>query len=166
MILFQFTPKQLMHFPQPAFLRERRVVEVAWIDSEIRGDVVADHFEPAALLGGELLACAFLLRQPRFEVRVDALGEWDEFVVLVDGEADEGDEVGQDAFRGRAFDLGFIEGGVGLPELGFGPEMRWFLDRVGQFFDVFEPEGLLVGSIIENLEGGDFVFVVLDEFFE
>ena len=93
--------------------------------------MVADHFEPAALLGGELLACTFLLRQPGFEVRIDALGEWDEFVVLVNGEADEGDEVGEDAFRGRAFDLGFIEGGVGLPELGFGPEVRRLLDGVG-----------------------------------
>ena len=133
-------------------MRKRRVVEVARIDSEIRGDVVADHFEPAALLGCELLACSFLLRQPRFEVRVDSLGEWDEFVVLVNGEADEGDEVGEDALRGRAFDLGFIEGGVGLPELGFGPEVRRLLDGVGQLFDVFEPEGLLVGSIIENLQ--------------
>ena len=135
-------------------------------DSKIRGDVVADHFEPAALLRRKLFTAGFLLRQPGFEVGIDALGEWDEFVVLVDGEADEGDEIGQDAFRGCSFDLGLIEGGVGLPELGFGPEMRRLLDRVGQFFDVFEPEGLLVGSIIENLQGGDFVFVVLDEFLE
>ena len=155
-----------MHLPEPTFLRKRCVVEVARIDSKIRGDVVADHFEPAALLGSELLAAGFLLRQPGFEVGVDALGEWDEFVVLMDGEADEGDEVGQDAFRGGSFDLGLIESGVGLPELGFGPEVRRFLDRVGQFLDVFEPERLLIGSIIQNLQGGDFVFVVLDEFFE
>ena len=59
--------------------------------------MVADHFEPAALLGGEFLTSDFLLRQPGFEVGVDAFGERDEFVVLMDGEANERDEVGQDA---------------------------------------------------------------------
>ena len=94
-----------MHLPKPALLRKRRIVEVTWINSKIGGDMVADHFEPAALLGCELLTAYFLLGQPGFEICIDALGERDEFVVLVDCKADEGDEVGQDASRGCSFDL-------------------------------------------------------------
>src|SRR5690242_7659234 len=81
------TAKQLMYFAKSAFLREGSVVEVRWIDAEIGCDVVPDHFQPAALLGCKPLADAFLLRQPRSEVGVDALGERDEFVVLMNGEA-------------------------------------------------------------------------------
>ena len=80
--------------------------------------------------GVNLFTSTFLLSDPGFEVCVNALGERDEFVVLMDGEADEGYEIGQDPFRGCAFDLRLVEGGVGLPELGFGPEVRRFLDRV------------------------------------
>jgi hypothetical protein len=53
-----------------------------------------------------------------------------------------------------------------LPKLGFGPEVRRLLDGVCQFFDILEAKGLLIGPIIQNLQGGDFVFVVLDEFLE
>ena len=59
--------------------------------------MVADLFQPPALLGGELLACRFLLRQPRFEVGGDALGERHQFVVLVHREAHQRHEVGEDA---------------------------------------------------------------------
>jgi len=59
--------------------------------------MVADHHEPAALFFGEALPARFLLRNPGFEVGVDTLGEGDKFVILVHGEAHEGDEVGEDA---------------------------------------------------------------------
>src|SRR4030065_84455 len=38
-----------MDFSEPALLRERRVFEIVWFDAEVRGDVVADHFEPFEL---------------------------------------------------------------------------------------------------------------------
>ena len=66
-----------------------------------------------------LLGC-----EPRLEVGVDAFGEWDEFVVLVDGEAHEGHKLGEDALGAGAFDSGFFQRGVGLPELGFVPQVR------------------------------------------
>ncbi len=96
------------------------------------------------MFGSELFAGGFLLSQPRFEVGVDPLGKGNKFVVLVDGEANERDEIRQDPLGGCALNLGLIESGVGLPELGFGPEMWRFLDRVGEFFDVFESEALFV----------------------
>ena len=94
------------------------------------------------------------------------LGEWHEFVVLVDGEAHQRHEVGEDAFGAGAFDLGFFQRGVGLPELGFVPEVGRLFDGVGEFFDGLEGEALFVGFAVEHLQGGDFVFVVLDELLE
>jgi hypothetical protein len=67
--------------------------------------VVADHSEPAALFRRELFPGGFLLRQPGFEVCIDAFGEWDEFIVLVDGKADERNQVGQDTLGGCSLDL-------------------------------------------------------------
>jgi len=57
---------------------------------------------------------------------------------LVYGEADEGDQIRQDAFSAGAFDFGLFKRGIGLPELGFVPQVRGLLDGLGQFFDVIE----------------------------
>ena len=84
----------------------------------------------------------------------------------MDGEADEGDEVCEDAFAARAFDLRLLQRSIGLPELGFVPEVGRLFDGVGEFLDVFERQPLLVGLAVEDLQGGDFVFVVLDELLE
>ena len=48
--------------------------------------------------------------------------------------------------------------------MGFIPEVRRLLDSIGKFFDGFKGETLLVGLGIKNLQCGDFVFVVLNEF--
>ena len=80
--------EQLMHLAEAAVQRERRVFEVIGLDAQVRGDVVADHLQPTPLFLGEWLAAALLARQPGLEVGVDALGEGDEFVVLVDGKSD------------------------------------------------------------------------------
>ncbi len=74
------------------------------------------------MLGGE----------PGLEVRVDALGEGDEFGVLVDGEMHEGYEVGEDAFAAGASDLGFLYGGVGVPDLRFIPQVVRLFNGVGE----------------------------------
>jgi hypothetical protein len=49
---------------------------------------------------------------------------------------------------------------------GFRSTGRWGLQRVGQGLQVFELEGRLGGAAIEDLERGDFVFVLLDELLE
>jgi hypothetical protein len=46
--------KQTMHFPKPTFLREGRILEIVRFNDKIRCDVVAEHFQPVALLVGEL----------------------------------------------------------------------------------------------------------------
>ena len=89
---------------------------VVRFDTEVGGDVVADHFEPAELFVGErLFAARGRSYKPGVEVGIDAFGERDEFVVLVDGEAHERHEVGEDASAAGAFDSGFFQRGVRVP---------------------------------------------------
>ena len=82
------------------------------------------------------------------------------------GEADEGDEVREDALAARAFDLRLLQRGVGLPELRFVPEIGRLFDGVGQILDVLELQPLFVRLAVEDLQGGDLVFVLCDELFE
>jgi hypothetical protein len=70
---------------------------------------------------------------------------------LVNGKTDEGNEVRQNALPARAFDLGLLQCGVGLPELGFVPEIGWFLDGGGQILDVLELQPLFVRLAVEDL---------------
>ncbi len=65
-----------------------------------------------------------------------------------------------------AFDLAGFQRGVGLPELGFVPQVGRFFDGVVEFFHRLEGEALFVGLAVEDLQGGDFVLVVGDELFE
>ena len=82
------------------------------------------------------------------------------------GEADEGNEVRQNALPARPFDLRLLQRRICLPELRFVPEIGRLLDRVGQIFDVLELQPLFVGLAVENLKRRDFVFVRFDEIFE
>ena len=107
-----------------------------------------------------------MLRHPRLEVGHDALGVRHQLVLLVHGVAHQRDEVGEDALGALAFDLGLVQCGVGLPELAFGPQVRRGLQRVGQGLQVFELERRLGRAVVEDLERGDFVFVLLDELLE
>jgi hypothetical protein len=52
--------KQLMHLPKPAFLRKRRILEVVRFNDKVRRDMVADHFQPVALLVSKLPLSALL----------------------------------------------------------------------------------------------------------
>ena len=104
--------------------------------------------------------------QPCLEVGVDPFRERHEFVVLVDGEAHERYQIGEDTAAAGAFDLAGLQRGVGLPELGFVPQVGWLFDGVGEFLHRLEGEALFVGLGVEDLQGGDFVLVVGDELLE
>ena len=77
------------------------------------------------------MTCLGRLGQPGFEVGVDAFGEGHELVVLVHGKAHQTHQVGEDAAAAFAFDLAFVQRGVGLPQLAFCPQMRRSLKGVG-----------------------------------
>ena len=122
--------------------------------------------QPPALLVGERLARGLLLRHPRLEVGGHALGVRHQLVLLVHGVAHQRDEVGEDAPGARALDLGLVQRGVGLPELAFGPQVRRGLQRVGQRLQVFELQRRLGRAVVEDLQRGDLVLVLLDELLE
>ena len=66
------------------------------------GDVVADALEPRELLGGEHASGVLLLEEPGVVALADVVGVGDELVLLVEGDADEGDEVGEHALARAA----------------------------------------------------------------
>ena len=77
-------------------------------------------------------------------------------------EADEGDEVGKASGLGAAFDLAGRGGGEGVPEAVFGPRGVVVAQFLFQFLEHLLGEALLVGAAVEDLQGGDFGFVLLD----
>ena len=79
--------------------------------------------------------------KPRLEARLDQLGEGHQLVVLLEREANEGDDVGQHA-AGRSVDLCAVERLVGLPQLLGGPTIGRTPDGMCQFLDLFERQPL------------------------
>ena len=88
----------------------------------------------------------------------DEVGVGDELVVLVEGDADERDEVGEDALAGAAH-LRAVERLVRLPELLRRPLVRRPADRLGELLHLAEGEPLRLAAGVEDLEGGDLVAV-------
>ncbi len=82
------------------------------------------------------------------------------------GEADKGDEVRENALAACTFDLGLLQGRIGLPELGFVPKIGRLFDGIGEVLDVLELQPLFVRLTVEDLQSGDLVFVLCDEQFE
>src|SRR4051794_5032575 len=80
--------EELVRPTEPAALGERNVLEAVGSDLEVRGDVVADVFEPAELLLGEQLAQALLLSKPLLEPLLDEVWERRQLVVLMERKAD------------------------------------------------------------------------------
>ena len=120
--------------------------------------MVADALEPGELLGGEHAAGVLLLEQPGVVALADEVGVGDELVVLVERDADEGDEVGEDALAGAAH-LRAVELLVRLPELLGRPLVRRPADRLGELLDLAEGEPLRLAAGVEDLERGDLVAV-------
>lgn len=103
--------------PEPPFpsllVGKGRRLEVVCLDAQIRRNVVTDHFEPVDLFGGEaahraLTLTDLLLYQPCVEVGIHLFGEGNQLIILMDGEADEGYEVGENTFAACTFDLGLL----------------------------------------------------------
>ena len=154
--------EHLRRLAEPASFDERRVAEVVGRDRERGGDVVADAFEPGELLDGEHASGVLLLEEPGVVALADEVGVGHELVFLVEGDADEGDEVGEHAVAGAAH-LRAVELLVGLPELVGCPLVRRTADRLGELLHLAEGEALGLAAGVEDLEGGDLVAVVLAE---
>ena len=81
---------------------EGHLVEVVALDLEVAGDVVADEEEPRALLVGEAATVVLLAGKPVLEAGFDVLREGDERILLAEGEADQGHDVGEGRSTGTA----------------------------------------------------------------
>ena len=109
------------------------------------GDVVADPLEPGELLGGEDAAGVLLLEEPGVVALADEVGIRHELVLLVERDADERDEVGEDALAGAAH-LRAVELLVGLPELLGRPLVGRPADRLRELLDLAEGEPLRLAA--------------------
>ena len=63
----ELVAEQLVGARQAALLVEGGVLQVADVHADAAGDVVADGFQPAALLGGEVAAGGLLHGHPALE---------------------------------------------------------------------------------------------------
>ena len=56
--------------------------------------MIADRFQPLPLLNGKLATTAVLLSHPTCEASIHIILKWMQLILLVNGEADKGDDVG------------------------------------------------------------------------
>ena len=103
-----------------------------------------------------------LLEQPGVVALADEVGVRDELVLLVEGDADERDEVGEHALAGAAH-LRAVELLVRLPELLGRPLVRRAADRLRELLHLAEGEPLRLPAGVEDLERRDLVAVLLAE---
>ena len=85
---------------------------------------------------------------------------------MLHGKAHQADQVGQQAALAGAFHLGFVQRGIGLPQLTFVDQVRRRVQRVGQGFDVAVGQRGAAGAVVQNLQRGNFVFVLGNELFK
>ena len=104
-----------------------------------------------------------MLGQPGFEVGLHALGVGHQLISLLHSKAHQADQVGEQAALRGTLNLVFAQGGVGLPQGALVDVERRGVQGVGQGFDVFKLERGACGPAVQNLQGGDFVFVLGDE---
>ena len=84
-------------------------------------------------------------------------------LLAFEGETDEGDEVGEAAGLGSAFDL-LGDGGEGVPEAVFGPGSVVFAEFFLELFEHRLGEPVTVRTAVKKLERGDLGFVLFDVF--
>lgn len=176
---------------ESAALGERGVAEIVGLDGARGGDVVADEAQPGELFLGEgagglpfagfddrvrfgddaefgvfRVGLAGVAVQPGVEAFADGFGEGAQVGFLLQGEAHEGDEVGEATGLGAAEHAVGRGGGVGGPKA--------ILGEVGSGVAKLRFEGLEhglvqalgVGARVEDAQGVDLGVMELDEFAE
>ena len=156
--------EELMRFAQAAALIERRKIQIIGLDAEAGGDLIAHEVEPGELLRREDGSGFGFVHEPFVEALGDGVGEGGEDGLLLEREADEGDEVGEAAGLGAAFDFAGRGDGEGVPEVVLGPGGVIVAQFLFQLLEHRLGEALFVGTAVKDLERGDFSFVLLDVF--
>jgi hypothetical protein len=128
---------------------------VDYLDRQAGGDVVTDELEPTELLGREDGAGLGLACEPLVEALGHRAVEGRQHGLLLQGEADQGDKVGEASGLGAALDLVGRGDGEGVPQaiLGLGGAL------VAQLlFQVLEHglgQALLERTAVEDLQDVD-----------
>ena len=149
-----------MCFAQTAALAERRVFKILRLDADGRGDVVADEAEPGELLGREDGSGLGFVHEPFVEALAHGVGEGSEDGLLLQREADEGDEVGEASRLRAALHFAGSGDGEGVPEAVLGPGGVGVAEFLFQFLEHGLGEALFERAAVENLEGVDLGLVL------
>ena len=116
----------------------------------------------ASCSGVKTCAGLGLVHEPFVEPLGDGVGEGCEHGLLLQREADEGDEVGKAAGLRAAFDLAGRGDGEGVPEAVLGPRGVVVAQFLLQFLEHRLGEALFVRAAVEDLQGVDLGLVLLD----
>src|SRR6476646_9785642 len=92
-----------MSFSQAAALAKGGVIEIVGLDADRGGDMVADEFEPGALLGSEDDIFGDVSFYPFDEPLIDRQRERLKKLLAFQCEADQRDEIGEAAGLGATF---------------------------------------------------------------
>src|ERR1035438_5226600 len=157
--------KDLLSASQTAPAGEGIEFHVLRFDGEAGRDVIADGLKPAKLIGAEVCAGALLRTKPRGKAGLDLGATRFKLRLLLEGEANEIDQVGGNLGAAAAHMRG-VDALVGAPKL-VGSNVRtavdWLLDQIGQRLDLLEREAHGIGLAIENLQHFDFILVFAEE---
>ena len=137
--------------------------EVVAVHAAAGADVVAHLFQPREVVGAEGGAVGTFLCHPLIKSLVHMLLKWFEDGLLLEGETDEGDEIGE------AADRIFLRGGLladleGVPEAGHGveAELGLLFQLRFEFLQAFFGKPLFERAAVEDLQGLDLGAVLFD----
>src|SRR5262249_33795100 len=151
-----------MSLAQSATLTKGGIVEIGGLDANGCGDMIADEFEPRALLETEDNIFGDVSFDPLDESLIDSLGKGLKGLLAFESEPNEGDEVGEATGLGAAFDFFRRDGGKGVPKTVFGPGGVFFAELFLKLFEQGFGEPVAVRPAVEKLERGDLGFMLFD----
>lgn len=141
----ELSAEELVGGRDPALLGEgREVVVLSRIEAHAGCDLVADHLEPPQLVGREAASVGLLLAQPEVEAQLDHLGVGNELVILLQGVADEADQIRVE-LAAMALDAVLLEPLIGAPDTLGRQVERGLADRRGELLDLGEVRAPAVG---------------------
>ena len=161
----QFVAKEFVRPTQSANLVERHFIKVIPVNAQTGGNVIFDRIKPTMLVGSELDSSGFLIGEPLLIPLFNRKSNRGQQRLGINSVTNQGDHIHQ-LFATTLLHLVGFDGLVRKSK-SFGIErMGRLLDRLRQFFDLIKPQSGPIGFGIQNLEGLDLVFVIVDETFE
>ena len=158
----QLLAEELMRFAQAAALVKRREFQILRLNADGCGDVLANQIQPRELFGRKRDAGFGFIHEPFVEPLLHRVSEWREHGLLLQREADEGDEVGKASGLRTSFNLARRSHGEGVPETVFGPRGMVVAQLLFQFLEHLFREALFERTAVKDLQRGDLGLVLFD----